>query len=53
MFTGGSPVGDLYPLYALSGDLTVAATPEPSTYLLLCISLGAVGFVRKKMGKQC
>ncbi len=25
------------------------ATPEPSTYLLLCISLGAVGIVRRKM----
>jgi PEP-CTERM motif len=26
--------------------------PEPSTYLLLCISLGAVGFVRKKLYKR-
>ena len=27
------------------------AVPEPSTYALLCISLGVVGFVRKKMIK--
>lgn len=26
-----------------------SVTPEPSTYLLLCISLGAVGIVRRKM----
>ena len=26
--------------------------PEPSTYALLCISLGVVGFVRKKMVKS-
>ena len=25
--------------------------PEPSTYALLCISLGVVGFARKKMRK--
>ena len=25
------------------------ATPEPSTYALLCISLGVVGFVRRKL----
>ena len=36
-----------------TGDLTFTAipTPEPSTYALLCISLGVVGFARKKMGK--
>jgi PEP-CTERM motif len=28
------------------------AVPEPSTYALLCISLGVVGFVRKKMVKS-
>ena len=26
-----------------------AAVPEPSTYLLLTIALGAVGFVRRKL----
>ena len=30
-----------------------AAVPEPSTYALLCISLGVVGYARRKMGKQC
>jgi hypothetical protein len=29
-----------------------SAVPEPSTYALLCISLGVVGFVRKKMVKS-
>ena len=28
------------------------AVPEPSTYALLCISLGVVGFARKKMKNQ-
>ncbi len=26
-------------------------TPEPTTYLLLCLSLGVVGFARKKLSK--
>jgi PEP-CTERM motif len=29
----------------------IYATPEPSTYALLCISLGVVGYARRKMGK--
>ncbi len=29
-----------------------AAVPEPSTYVLLCISLGVVGYARKKMVKR-
>ena len=28
---------------------TPSAVPEPSTYALLCISLGVVGFARKKL----
>ena len=28
-----------------------ATVPEPSTYALLCISLGVVGYARKRMGK--
>lgn len=31
---------------------TSALTPEPSTYVLLTIALGAVGFVRRKMNRQ-
>ena len=31
---------------------SASAVPEPSTYALLCISLGVVGYARKKMGKQ-
>ena len=34
--------------YTLSGAAAVG-TPEPSTYLLLMIALGAVGFARKKI----
>ncbi len=29
-----------------------AAVPEPSTYILLTIALGAVGFARKKMSTE-
>lgn len=29
-----------------------SAVPEPSTYALLCISLGVVGYARRKMGKN-
>ena len=49
---GGNPYyfGD----YGVSRSNAVASTavPEPSTYALLCISLGVVGFARKKMGKS-
>jgi PEP-CTERM motif len=42
-----------HPLYALSQELTVpSAVPEPSTYALLCISLGVVGYARRKMVKR-
>ena len=34
------------------GTITFAVTPEPSTYALLCISLGVVGFARKRLGKR-
>jgi PEP-CTERM motif len=33
-------------------SVTATAVPEPSTYALLCISLGVVGFARKKMQKH-
>ena len=41
----------------LTTDLKVqftgpSAVPEPSTYLLLTLSLGVVGFARKKMGQR-
>ena len=29
-----------------------SAVPEPSTYALLCISLGVVGYAKRKMGKD-
>ena len=29
-----------------------SAVPEPSTYALLCISLGVVGYARKRMKKE-
>ncbi len=34
-----------------SVTVTSAVVPEPSTYALLCISLGVVGFARRKMVK--
>ena len=33
-------------------NLTTSAVPEPSTCLLLTLSLGVVGYARRKMGKQ-
>ena len=33
-------------------NVNFTATPEPSTYILLSIALGAVGFARKKMNKK-
>ena len=30
-------------------NATVVTTPEPSTYALLCLSLGVVGFARRKL----
>jgi hypothetical protein len=33
-------------------SLANSAVPEPSTYILLTIALGAVGYARKKMNKQ-
>ena len=39
--------------FASSPQINVAiSTPEPSTYALLCISLGVVGFARKRMVKS-
>jgi hypothetical protein len=35
-----------------SGQLESSAVPEPSTYLLLGISLGVVGYARRKMVKR-
>ncbi len=32
-------------------NVTLGAVPEPSTYLLLCLSLGAVGYARRRMTK--
>ena len=34
------------------GFTVATSVPEPSTYALLCISLGVVGFARKKMGRK-
>ena len=40
-----------HPSYAYL-SAPIYSTPEPSTYALLCISLGVVGFARKKMRKS-
>ena len=44
--------GYLSALAVRPGQLETSAVPEPSTYALLCISLGVVGYARRKMGKQ-
>jgi hypothetical protein len=36
----------------LTLNIGQTAVPEPSTYILLSIALGAVGFARKKMNRQ-
>ena len=57
MLQGGTDVTERSVIHGMavrSGVLSGAtAVPEPSTYALLCISLGVVGYARKKMGKQC
>ena len=44
----GNVIGGLNMQLSTGGS---AAVPEPSTYALLCISLGVVGYARKKMMK--
>ena len=40
-------------IQSVNFDVTQSnAVPEPSTYALLCISLGVVGYARKKMNKK-
>ncbi len=34
-----------------NATFTAVSTPEPSTYALLCLSLGVVGYARKRMNK--
>ncbi len=48
-FQGGSDsINTIYPALAVH-SASLVAVPEPSTYALLCLSLGVVGFARKKM----
>jgi hypothetical protein len=44
--------GDLAGSLNMQVSTGAAAVPEPSTYALLCIGLGVVGYARRKMGKQ-
>ncbi len=41
-----------YTLAVRSGQLLTSAVPEPSTYFLLCIGLGVVGYARRKMSAR-
>jgi hypothetical protein len=41
--------GNPYAMKLTVDNTPASAVPEPSTYALLCISLGVVGFVRRKM----
>ena len=53
-FTGGATLSNLvFDAGASTATFSGAnAVPEPSTYLLLTISLGAVGYARKKMTRR-
>jgi hypothetical protein len=46
-YLGGNEIG-----YGSADVNATVATPEPTTYLLLCLSLGVVGYARKKMMKS-
>ena len=53
-FTGGATLSNLVfdagvSTVTLSG---ASAVPEPSTYILLSIALGTVGYARRRMGKK-
>jgi hypothetical protein len=56
-FSGGIPVldGTGLPAQSVNNDfpyvmaMDASAVPEPSTYVLLMISLGVVGYARKRM----
>lgn len=52
---GGFNSGDWVEPGGLTATVNASVTtvPEPSTYALLCLSMGVVGFARKKMGEQC
>ena len=46
-------VGKNYSALAVRpGPLLTSAVPEPSTYFLLCIGLGAVGYARRRMSAR-
>jgi hypothetical protein len=53
-FTGGATLSNLvFDAGASTATFSgVSAVPEPSTYALLCISLGVVGYARRKMVKS-
>ncbi len=46
------PDGNEADINAIQFTESTSAVPEPSTYLLLCLSLGAVGFTRKRMSRK-
>ncbi len=49
---GGIAAGNFLDAAAFGVGVGVGVVPEPSTYALLCVFLGVVGFTRKKMGKR-
>jgi len=49
--TGFSGV-EMAQLHTLTFDILANPVPEPSTYALLCISLGVVGYARRKSRKN-
>jgi hypothetical protein len=43
---------NIYALAVRPGQLETSAVPEPSTYLLLGIALGVVGYARRRMSAR-
>lgn len=46
-----SKINGYYALAVRFGQLETSTVPEPSTYVLMCLSLGVVGYARKRMVK--
>ena len=50
---GGTPTPNASSPFIMQVNATQnSVVPEPSTYALLCISLGVVGYARKRMAKS-
>lgn len=49
-FTGGTTISNLsFDSGAATAAISTTAVPEPSTYALLCLGLGVVGYAKRKL----